>query len=157
VNDVAVRLGLLEERRITARLGGGKLPHQLQHLLLVVTDRDAGSRTAELSEWGPHRPAAHKPVRQVIRATATCKAKRGMTGSSSVYRLDARRADSFRKYLPTGEGTSESPPQEYCGFPHTRTVQCGALPAEDAGKVGYDRAEGVAVKMSDGVSLSSGS
>jgi hypothetical protein len=55
VNDVTVRLGLLEERRVMAGLGCRILPHQLQHLLLFVTAQGAGGRDAELSEWGRRR------------------------------------------------------------------------------------------------------
>jgi len=52
VDDVTVRLGLLEERRVMARLGHGILPHQLKHLLLGVTARRVVGGNAELSERG---------------------------------------------------------------------------------------------------------
>jgi hypothetical protein len=43
-----------------------------------------------------------------------------MTLSFPVSRLDARLADSFRNYPSAGGRTSESPPPEYCGLPHSR-------------------------------------
>jgi len=75
VDEVTVRLGLLEERSIMARLGRGILPHQLQHLLLVVTARDAGGRNAELSEWGRRiRGSAGDDGAPLAGGTQACKA-----------------------------------------------------------------------------------